>query len=474
MSLNKLDELKNDIPEVDNNLNNKIYERYNNNKKPNIFYLHKKLILSLSALLIIVSGVVALVLANSIETKPNYEKPTLLYAAKDLEEYPIGKDIEGYEDFIAKIQEFGYALTESYYNEYNDYSKNIAISPVSIYMGLAMLAECSNDSAKEEILNALGITYDEMITHTENLYEFLNRRVRNSYNKVNLNNSIWFNHDLDLNNNTLSNLSNKYYCTSYDVDFLKKNKDANNAIREYIKENTNGLIDQDFKLSQETLFTLINTLYLKTVWDFEELEMSEKNYTFYNANGTTTSKQFVEDTYVVGRVYETEEYKHFYIRSDGGYVLKFIMPKDGYILENIFTKENLNIINNIDEYNGIDHTNNIKYETRVIFPEFTASSDNSINNILKEDFNINEVFDINSNPLNVMDDNVACGDIKHVAKLNVNRRGIEGAAVTLLPGAGATPPMTIVQNDIVLDKAFGYIITDHKGNILFSGAVNKI
>ena len=473
MSLNKLDELKNDIPEVDNILNNKIFEKYNkSNKKPNILYLHKKLILSLSALIIIVSGVVALILANSIETKPNYEKPTLLYAAKDLEKYPL--DAEGLDIFIDKTQEFGYVLTESYYNEYNDYSKNIAISPISIYMGLAMLAECSNDSAKEEILNALGITYEEMITHTESLYEYINRNNNDKYNRTILNNSIWFNHTLDLNNDTLYNLSNKYYCTSYDVDFLKKNKDANNAIRDYIKQSTNGLIDQDFKLSQETLFTLINTLYLKTVWDLEELEMSEKNYTFYNADGTTTSIKFVEDTYVVGKAYETEEYKHFYIRSDGGYVFKFIMPKDGYILEDIFIKENLNVINNIDEYNGVDYINNIKYETRVIFPEFTASSDNSINNILKEDFNINEVFDINSNPLNVMDDNVACGDIKHIAKLNVNRRGIEGAAVTLVPGPTAAPPMTIVKNDIVLDRAFGYVITDHKDNILFSGVVNKI
>ena len=234
MSLNKLDELKNDIPEVDNNLNNKIFEKYNkNNNKPNIFYLHKKLILSLSALLIIASGVVALILANSIETKPNYEKPTLLYAAKNLEKHPLSS--EDLDIFMDKTQKFGYALTESYYNEYNDYSKNIAISPISIYMGLAMLAECSNDSAKEEILNALGITYEEMITHTESLYEYINGNNNDKVNKTILSNSIWFNHTLDLNNDTLSNLSNKYYCTSYDVDFLKKNKDANNAIREYIK-----------------------------------------------------------------------------------------------------------------------------------------------------------------------------------------------------------------------------------------------
>ena len=167
MSLNKLDELKNDIPKVNNNLNSTIYEKYNNSQRTKIFYLHKKLIISISAVFIIVIGIVALVLSNNIETNSNYEKPTLLYKAKELKKFSIHIRENGFDDFMDKTQGFGYSFIESFYNEYDDYSKNMAISPVSIYMALAMLAECSNDIAREEILNALGITYAEMITHTE-------------------------------------------------------------------------------------------------------------------------------------------------------------------------------------------------------------------------------------------------------------------------------------------------------------------
>lgn len=202
--------------------------------------------------------------------------------------------------------------------------------------------------------------------------------------------------------------------------------------------------------------------------------MSEDNYTFYNADGTNVSKKFVESIYNVGKVYETEEYKHFFISSIANVKLKFIIPNEGYTIADVFTKENLNIINNIKNYDGIDNTNKIKYETRVIFPEFIASPNNSINEILKEDFNINEVFNYYNNPLNIIDDNIACSDIKHVTNLNVDRMGIEGAAVSLEQVATSTEPMTTIYNDFIIDKAFGYIITDYYNNILFSGVINKI
>lgn len=475
MSLNKLDELRNDIPKVDDNLANIIYAKYNNkynNKRISFFNIHKRLIFSISSLLIIIVVSIVALLVNGIDAKPEYEKVNLLYAAKDLEDASFAS--EGYNEFMNKTQEFEYSITESYCDNYNDSLSNIAISPISIYMALAMLAECSNEAARDEILTALGITYEDMLTHTEELYENLNKIVKDRYDKVILNNSIWFNHNLNLNNDILKSLSNYYYCTSYNVDWYNNNRGANNAIRKYIKKQTNGLIDQDFNIARETIFTVLNTLYLKTIWDSKELDLTNEEYMFYNADGTISSKRFVKGQYVEGRIFEEEAYRHFFIKSNGKYCMKIIIPNDGYTLKQVFTSDNLNTINNISNYYGLDIENNTRYITRMIFPEFSANSNESLNEILENDFNIKEVFNAEKRPLNITDDYAACSDIKHVTNLNVDRMGIEGAAATIFNAATSGPPMTTVTNDFVVDRAFGYMITDNEGNLLFSGVVNKI
>jgi hypothetical protein len=58
----------------------------------------------------------------------------------------------------------------------------------------------------------------------------------------------------------------------------------------------------------------------------------------------------------------------------------------------------------------------------------------------------------------------------------VDRRGIEGAAVTYIPMAGAPGPGEYerVYLDFIVDRAFGFVITDRNDITLFSGVVNEI
>ena len=60
--------------------------------------------------------------------------------------------------------------------------------------------------------------------------------------------------------------------------------------------------------------------------------------------------------------------------------------------------------------------------------------------------------------------------------MKVDRKGIEGAAVTALPMDGGTGPDGYEQlyEDFIIDRAFGFIISDSYGNTLFSGAIENI
>jgi serine protease inhibitor len=66
--------------------------------------------------------------------------------------------------------------------------------------------------------------------------------------------------------------------------------------------------------------------------------------------------------------------------------------------------------------------------------------------------------------------------VLHKCKLTVDKKGIEGAAVTASDGAGAGDPgsYTNVYHDFVVDRAFGFVLTDSYGTVLFSGAVNTL
>ena len=81
---------------------------------------------------------------------------------------------EGYDKFIEKLDAFAAKLTYEVYADSNKRS-NICISPVSVYMALALATECANGETREEMLNAVGVTYDEVKNFTKLLYAFSNR-----------------------------------------------------------------------------------------------------------------------------------------------------------------------------------------------------------------------------------------------------------------------------------------------------------
>ena len=77
---------------------------------------------------------------------------------------------------------------------------------------------------------------------------------------------------------------------------------------------------------------------------------------------------------------------------------------------------------------------------------------------------------------NLIEDDVYCQGMMHLVELEVNKKGIEGASVIYIPGAGAAapPPYEKVYHDFVVDKAFGFVLTDSYGTVVFSGVINEI
>ena len=401
-------------------------------------------------------------------------------------------DKEQYQLFSDKLNSFSSKLSADSVNLYNLDKENFSVSPLSLYMALALVVECSNGNTRQEILDEIGLTYEQVNTFTKTLFQLTTRQEEINDEYLNdkqilseslLTNSIWFDNELPLIEKGLELLSSNYYCYSHEVDFNHNNKEANKKITEFVKEHTKGLIDSDFKISKNTVFALMNTLYLKFNWldEGEGLNLTNKEYEFTNYDNSITNTKLIMGKYYSGRIYQEETFSSFYSKNFNGYKLQFIVPNDGHTLDEVYTQENIEKMIQMEDYNAIDDSFN-QYFTRCIFPEFEAECDIDYKELLEE-YGINQLF-MEADYSNIVDystltDLISCDKIIHQTNLNVDKKGVEGAAVTIvvneLTGApGSNNYFNNVYQDYIINKNFGFVITDRYNTVLFTGVINSI
>ena len=385
------------------------------------------------------------------------------------------------ENFLAikaSAENFADEFTERACAAY-DGGENFVVSPISVYSALAMAAECADGNTRQEILDAMNVSYELLRSDFLNLYRSVLNDTQTA--KVTLSNSLWLGKGIQANESGVDALAARYGVYSYSTDFANDNKQANLAVKNFVKKQTNGLIDQNFRLSTDTFFALINTLYLKDNWarSGSELSLTDESLDFSDADGNVTKTKFMNGHYKTMRAHEGKNFTSCYTQTYAGYRLFFIVPKEGFETGDVMTSENLAEVKGAD-YGGIDEENKIRYNTRCVFPAFDAASDTDASTVLKE-MGIDQLFDAErgADLSNICenDEKLFCPEVKHVAKLQVGRKGIEGAAVTVLPG-GATSAdpgeYEDVYCDFVADRAFGFVLTNGYGTTLFAGTVGSI
>lgn len=358
-----------------------------------------------------------------------------------------------------------------------------AVSPISVYLSLAVVSECADGGTEAQLLNALETDRAELKTNYPLLYGslFSERKLNNkTIALTEPSNSIWIDTAVDYKESCIKTIADDFYCYSYSADFAKDNAAANSAIRKFVSDKTRGLIDKDFELSKQTLFAIINTLYLKDVWrEFgEELGMTRDKYTF---EGLTASveRNLLSGYYRTCRAYSGNGFEACYTTTEYGNRLLFMVPADGYELNDVLTAENINAaISHNYAAAAFDHEQKKIYNTNCLFPEFSASYDKDITNILASRFGITDLFGASCDLGKLTDESVICTKVRHVTKLDVNRKGIEGAAVTVVAADAASPgrmdDYEEVYETFTVDKAFGFAILDRNGTVLFSGAVTDL
>lgn len=393
------------------------------------------------------------------------------------------KNTDEYKNYVNLVGNFSTDLSEKLYVKYNNKYDKMAVSPISIYMALAMATSVAESSAQEELANMLGIPYEDIIEYTKYLYNRLNRERFDEFGKLShssqLSNSIWLNDKYEYNNEGLEILKDALYADSYAAPFTTNNDAANKAVQDYICRNTKGLINNEYNFSSDTLFLLINTLYLKDAWSKfgEDLKFTANTYDFKNSNNSTKTINLLMGEYINGRVQSGDGFDYFYTNTAHNLMFYFIKPTTKSLGE-IYNSNNLNMILNDTCFDGINTELKELYYTRCLFPEFEASFNEDIVPLFKEKYGVTKIFrsDV-ANFDKVSNEKCFVNQIIHQTKLAVDKTGVEGAAVTIIDvnceSAGPGETYTNLYYDFILDESFGFLVVRDNA-ILFSGVVNNL
>ena len=369
-----------------------------------------------------------------------------------------------YISFANKLNLFSAKVSSLSFQE-----ENLILSPLSIYFNLTMLSQITDNDSKNEILSALEMTSFEVDSFTKLLYSNLTKSYNtHGYETTDciIDNSIWLDNNFNKKESCLKNLSENFYTSSYEINF-SNNLNSNLLISEHIKKETKNLLNISFDFSSETRLTLLSSIYFHDIWDscFNDL-LTIENKEFINNDGNKISTVYLQSNYLPARIVMTNQYSSFYCETLYGYKLKFIVPNDGYSIKDIYTKEIINSVNSNYYQNENSHF------TRCIFPEFKIENNSNISPILKDKLNVNSIFTKNADFSTLTNESIVCDKIVHNAVIDVNKKGIEAAAVTyeeLISSSVIEGDITF--EDFEINKNFIFLLTDKNDVILFSGTL---
>lgn len=343
---------------------------------------------------------------------------------------------------------------------------NRIYSPVSLWFALAMLAETTGGETRRQVLDALGASdleqlrdWADILWHT--LYQ------DDGTATTLLGNSIWLNENVTFHQDVLENLAEHYYAGSYQVPM--GTDEADQALADWVAEQTKGLIGADGKVletTSDTLNVLASTLYFQAGWSDEFNDRLTEEDIFTSADGTETRIDFMHTTRD-GSFLRQNGYQAASLGTKGG-TMTFVLPDEGVTPADLL--KDPDFLTEVTQFED-----EIYGEVQWSVPKFDVDSTLNLKPTL-EGLGITRVFDAGTSDFTPLTDlePVWLDQAKQIARVKVDEKGVEAAAATLMANAGAGAPPEDPKICVMdLNRPFLFIIRDGSA-ILFVGVVEQV
>lgn len=335
-------------------------------------------------------------------------------------------------------------------------TKNIVLSPASIIMLLAMLADAVYGDSRDEVLNVLGeyISYEDSLIIVEGLINAFSRS-----ESVKISNAVCVNEGIkeaivpEYSKSLQESFNGELFCSS----------DMVNDVNNWVKDATNGLIDKIVDDSmRNALVCLMNAIAFESDWaeTYDEEQILEDDFT--NLDGTVSKVNYlmsdenlyVEDSNFTGFL---KPYK------DSNYVFMGLLPK-----KNSYLKKNISDIDFSALYCDADAV-----DVSATMPEFKFELEESLVDFCKN-LGIKRAFTPNADFSPLASKPLMVTDIKHKATIQVDRKGTVAAAATWAEIEVGCAPMEWPEiKEVCLDRPFVYAIMNKETELpVFAGIYN--
>ncbi|MBP1590691.1 MAG: hypothetical protein ILP22_01455 [Oscillospiraceae bacterium] len=342
---------------------------------------------------------------------------------------------------------------------------NRIYSPLSVYMAVSVLTECSDGDSLAELTDFLQVSgTEELGKINKDIFDSLYFDEFDKYCRMT--NSIWLARQYNFEKDKLKTLADKYYTASFLRDF--ESQPECDDISEWISQNTSGKFKPFIAADTEekkTLLKIINTVTFKEKWN-TKFRAGEEG-AFHGSDGDINCMfMHGEDKY--GRITEDEAFTAYIKSFEDGYKMNFILPADGKNVNDIVSDSE--VMNRVLMAKTGEARNVI-----ADIPKFSSGSKFDLVSTLK-DAGVTKIFnELDIEPLVKYEENGLDGarvsDIIHEAVIDVDEKGCEAAAYTII-NADPTTSMPPEDYEFKADRPFIYFISNKDGVPLFVGIVN--
>lgn len=347
-------------------------------------------------------------------------------------------------------------------------TENKVCSPLNIYFALGMLAELTDGSSRQQILDLLGHgSIDTLRAQAKALWN-ANYNDDGMLTSV-LASSLWLNEDVPFVQSTLDTLADTYYASSYQGEMGSAQLDQ--ALQAWLNDQTGGLLEEaagQVSLDPETVLALATTVYYQGRWAQEFNPDNTAPDLFHSPDGDITCDfmhSFSSGNYCWGEQFSAVGRSVLY-----GGTLWMVLPDEGVSVDQLLADpEAMAFLLSNGEWE------NQKYlRINLSMPKFDVSGQLDLIQGLQA-MGITDVFDpavSDFTPMTTELDEIYVTQATHAARVAVDEEGVTAAAFTAMAmGGSGMPPEDEV--DFTLDRPFLFLLTSSQGQPLFAGVVNQ-
>lgn len=346
--------------------------------------------------------------------------------------------------------------------------ENAVLSPVNIYMALAMLAELTDGESRAQLLDLIGAQNIEAVREqAQAIWRACSMDVEEI--QCVLASSIWLRDDLGFVQSTMDTLANTYYASSYRGEM--GSGEINRAIQSWLNEQTRGLLEEQaatIETDPLTVLLLATTIYYSAQWTDEFNE--ELNYTdvFHAPSGDVDTEYMYTGRFM--DYYSGEGWGAVRLSLRGGNGMWFILPDEDVSVDALLEDDDVMRLMSAGEADEGEYV-------RVYFsvPKFDIASQLDLTEGLME-LGVTDVFDPDVSDFTPMttdtDVPIYVSEATHAARVKIDEEGVEAAVFTVLDA-----PTSMAPSDeeiyFTLDRPFLFAISSQDGLPLFAGVVNR-